>query len=351
MDWRERGWPERHETLGECTWMRVTWTLQNDDRLSLTMSNKMRALGECFEARPSQEFGGCPHSDAVGWWAEGKPTSLSTSNSVVLEAVGSLLRATKWAEFENLSIMERMTVFLEGTGWLVPKSRAVWDQGLWGWLVAKVSQRATGYCSSFLHRWNKQSLTSLQGSPPEAALNGWNGSTYLGVTGEFGQVLLLVSQYWWKIASSFVYLEPGHKRWGSYWSNRNRGSKASKWCCYLAVVMNKVMVVFLLLCIAGSLEGVEKVQASGYCIAKHRHRRWRSSWGEKLGSCLWCNKWGRSQLLHSSEDLVIDIFIDENGKVGVLINELIYLQQEKQSIFPSCHPTYTPLSVSGPGRN
>lgn len=92
------------------------------------------------------------------------------------------------------------------------------------------------------------------------------------MTGEFGQVLLLVSQYWWKIASSFVYLEPGHKRWRSYWSNRKRGSKASKWCCHLAVVMNKVMVVFLLLCIAGSLEGVEK--SSGVGILHRETQAW-----------------------------------------------------------------------------
>lgn len=92
------------------------------------------------------------------------------------------------------------------------------------------------------------------------------------MTGEFGQVLLLVSQYWWKIASSFVYLESGHKRWRSYWSNRKRGSKASKWCCHLAVVMNKVMVVFLLLCIAGSLEGVEK--SSGVGILHRETQAW-----------------------------------------------------------------------------
>lgn len=67
--------------------------------------------------------------------------------------------------------------------------------------------------------------------------------------------------------------------------------------------MNKVMVVFLLLCIAGSLEGVGK---------KDIALRYTGTGGEgaaeeeKLGSCLRCNKWGWSQLLHSSEDLVID---------------------------------------------
>lgn len=103
------------------------------------------------------------------------------------------------------------------------------------------------------------------------------------MTVEFGQVLLLVSQYWWKIASSFVYLEPGHKRWRSYWSNRKRGSKASKWCCYLAVVMNKVMVVFLLLCIAGSLEGVEKSSGVGILHRETQARAVKEQLRRKVG--------------------------------------------------------------------
>lgn len=39
-------------------------------------------------------------------------------------------KATKCADFQNLSIMERITVVPEKDGRPVMKSKAVWDQGL-----------------------------------------------------------------------------------------------------------------------------------------------------------------------------------------------------------------------------